>query len=64
VIDNGKRDSILAAQRATAKDVKGAFLVLAEKLKSSDGGTHFDAASQIELGQRFAAGMQKAIREK
>jgi len=61
VIDNGKRDSILAAQRATAKDVKGAFLVLAEKLKSSDGGTHFDAASQIELGQRFAAGMQKAI---
>jgi len=61
VIDNGKRDSILAAQRATAKDVKGAFLVLAEKLKSSDGGTHFDAASQIELGQRFAVGMQKTI---
>lgn len=61
VFDNGKRDSIRTAQKATAKDVKGAFLVSAGELKTSDMGTHFDAASQIQLGERFAAGMKKAI---
>jgi len=38
---------VLAAQKATAKDVKGAFLVSAGELKTSDMGTHFDAPSQI-----------------
>jgi iduronate 2-sulfatase len=61
VYDNGKRDTIRTAQKATAKDVKGAFFVPADKLKTFDGGTHFDAASQIELGERFAAGMTKAL---
>ncbi|MBN9119584.1 MAG: hypothetical protein J0I06_10585 [Planctomycetes bacterium] len=61
VFDNGKRDTIRAAQKATAEKVKGAFFVSADKLKTSDMGTHFDAASQIELGERFAAGMAKAI---
>jgi hypothetical protein len=37
------------------------FLVSADKLKTFDGGTHFDAVSQIELGERFSAGMAKAI---
>jgi hypothetical protein len=41
--------------------VKGAFFVSADKLKTFDGGTHFVAVSQIELGERFAAGMAKAI---
>ena len=62
VYDNGKRDSVRDAQKATAKEVKGTFFVPADKLKTFDMGTHFDAASQIELGQRFAAGMAKAIR--
>lgn len=64
VYDNGKRDSVRAAQKATAADVKGAFFVVAEKLKTFDMGTHFDAASQIELGQRFATGIAKAIGSK
>ena len=62
VYDNGKRDSVREAQKATAKEMKGTFSVGADKLKTFDMGTHFDAASQIELGQRFAAGMAKAIR--
>lgn len=61
VYDNGKRDTIRAAQKATAEKVKGVFFVPADGLKTFDGGTHFDAASQIELGERFAAGMAKAI---
>ncbi|MBM3981299.1 MAG: sialate O-acetylesterase [Planctomycetes bacterium] len=61
VFDNGKRDTVRAAQKATAEKVKGVFFVPADKLKTFDGGTHFDAASQIELGERFAAGMAKAV---
>jgi iduronate 2-sulfatase len=61
VFDNGKRDTIRAAQKATAEKVKGAFFVASDKLKTFDGGTHFDAASQIELGERFATGMTKAL---
>jgi iduronate 2-sulfatase len=61
VYDNGKRDTIRAAQKATAEKVKGAYLAPADKLKTSDMGTHFDAASQIELGDRLAAGMAKAL---
>lgn len=61
VFDNGKRDSVRAAQKAAAEKVKGAFFVPADKLKTFDGGTHFDAASQIELGERFAAGMAKSL---
>jgi hypothetical protein len=61
VFDNGKRDAVRTAQKATADKVKAVFFVPADKLKTFDGGTHFDAASQIELGARFAAGMAKAI---
>lgn len=61
LFDNGKRDTIRAAQKATAETVKGVFFVPADKLKTSDMGTHFDAASQIEIGRRFAAGMVKAL---
>lgn len=64
VIDNGKRDAVRAAQKATAEKVPGAFLVSAAGLTSSDGGTHFDAPSQIELGERFAAGMAAALDRK
>jgi hypothetical protein len=61
VFDDGKRNTVRAAQKATAEKVKGAFFVPAEKLKTFDGGTHFDAASEIELGERFAAEMAKAL---
>jgi iduronate 2-sulfatase len=61
VYDNGKRDAVRAAQKATSEKVKGVFFVPADDLKTFDGGTHFDAASQIELGERFATGMAKAI---
>lgn len=61
VYDNGKRDTVRAAQKATAEKVKGAFFVPADGLKTFDGGTHFDAASEIEFGERFATGMVKAL---
>jgi hypothetical protein len=40
---------------------KVVFCVPADKFKTFDGGTYFDAVSQIELGERFATGMAKAI---
>jgi iduronate 2-sulfatase len=61
VFDDGKRDSVRAAQKATAAAVEGVYFVPAAGLKTFDNGTHFDAASQIELGRRFADGMAKAI---
>jgi iduronate 2-sulfatase len=61
VFDNGKRDSVRVAQKATAEKVKGVFFVSADGLKTFDGGTHFDTVSQIELGERFAAGMKRAL---
>jgi iduronate 2-sulfatase len=61
VYDNGKRDTVRAAQKATAAAVRRTYLVPAKGLKTSDQGTHFDAASQIELGDRFAAGMVKTL---
>lgn len=61
VFDNGKRDTIRTAQKATAEQVKGVFFVPADGLKTSDMGTHFDAASQIELGERFAARLARVI---
>lgn len=38
VYDNGKRDTVRAAQKATAEKVKGVFLVPADGLKTFDGG--------------------------
>lgn len=54
VFDNGKRDSIRTAQRAAAAAIPGVRFVPATDLKTWDAGTHFDAASQLELGRRFA----------
>jgi iduronate 2-sulfatase len=61
VYDNGKRDSVRAAQKAAAANGKNVFFVPAGGLTTFGDGTHFDAASQIELGRRFAAGMAQAI---
>lgn len=57
VFDNGARDNVRAAQRATAKAVPKVAFASAEGLATSDKGTHFDAASQLQLGQRFAAAL-------
>ena len=59
VYDNGKRDSVRTAQQAVAKAVAGTYFASAKGLKTFDGGTHFDAASQIELGQRLAEPLLK-----
>ena len=59
VYDNGKRDRVRAGQRATAAALSNVKFASAENLKTSDNGTHFDAASQIELGQRLARALIK-----
>jgi hypothetical protein len=59
--DDGKRDKVRAALKATAGAVPHAFFVSVDGLKTSDKGTHFDAAGQIELGERYAAGMMKVL---
>lgn len=61
VYDNGHRDSVLTAQRAVAVSVANVGLAPANALKTSDNGTHFDTASQLTLGERFAAAMLKLM---
>lgn len=61
VYDNGKRDTVRAAQRATAKAVPHTAFASCDGLKTFDGGTHFDAAGQIELGRRMAEAMLKLL---
>jgi iduronate 2-sulfatase len=57
VYDNGKRNTVIAAQKAVAKAIPATAFVEADGLQTFDKGTHFDAASQIELGKRFAREM-------
>lgn len=54
VYDNGNRDAVRAAQAEVAQTVPHCALAPASGLTTSDGGTHFDAASQLKLGQRLA----------
>ena len=54
VFDNGKRDAVRKAQRAVAEKVAGVAFVSADGTETWDKGTHFDAASQLLLGERFA----------
>lgn len=54
VVDNGKRDKVRTAIQATAAAVDHVGLVTVEGLTTWDEGTHFNAASQLQLGQRFA----------
>lgn len=63
VFDNGKRDSVRAAQRAVAAAIPHTAFASAADLKTSDAGTHFDAASQITLGERFAAALLPLFNE-
>ena len=59
VYDNGKRNTVIAAQKAVAKAIPATAFVEADGLQTFDKGTHFDAASQIELGKRFAREMRR-----
>jgi iduronate 2-sulfatase len=61
VYDNGQRDTVRAAQRATARAVPHVAFASSDGLKTWDHGTHFDAASQLTLGARFAEAMVKLI---
>ena len=63
VADNGKRDAVRQAQRAVAQTVLHVGFVPADGLQTSDRGTHFDAASQLTLGERFAAAMLKLLKD-
>ena len=55
VFDNEKRDKVRAAIRLTTEEASLTELVSSEGTTTSDPGTHFDAKSQLLLGQRFAA---------
>ena len=57
VFDNGKRDAVRTAQKAAAKSIPHTAFAPAGGLKTWDHGTHFDAASQLTLGRRFAEAM-------
>jgi hypothetical protein len=59
VFDNGTRDEIRSAEKATARAVPNTYFVSSAGLTTLDGGTHFDAASQIELGKRLGGEMLK-----
>lgn len=54
VFDNGKRDNVRAAIGAVATSDERVGLVESHGLTTWDPGTHFDAASQLELGKRYA----------
>lgn len=57
VFDNGQRDSVRAAARRVATATSGIAFAPSAGLSTWDDGTHFDAASQLRLGRRFAKAM-------
>jgi len=61
VFDDGKRDNVLADQKVVVNLIPNTWLVESAGLETSDKGTHFNAKSQIELGQRFAKEMLKHL---
>jgi iduronate 2-sulfatase len=54
VFDNGKRDRVRTALQAIGNSGDLFGLVSADGTSTWDEGTHFDAASQLLLGQRYA----------
>ena len=57
VYDNHERDAVRAAEKQVAGDLAGCGFASAEGLETQDNGTHFNAASQIQLGKRMATAM-------
>jgi iduronate 2-sulfatase len=54
VFDDGHRDRVRAGQLAACETGKNMYFASAKGLTTSDKGTHFDTASQIEMGKRLA----------
>ena len=61
VFDNGKRDKVRAAIQAVAAESATVGLVSSQGTKTSDPGTHFDANSQLLLGERYSTAMRKLL---
>jgi hypothetical protein len=61
VYDNSQRAGIATAQLAVTKLVPNTAVVESKGLTTLDKGTHFDAKSQIELGNRFAREMLRQL---
>ncbi|MFG0263916.1 MAG: sulfatase-like hydrolase/transferase [Rhodopirellula sp. JB055] len=59
VFDNGKRDSVRAAIQAVAAGSSTVGLVSSDGTQTWDPGTHFDAPSQLLLGERYSAAMRE-----
>ena len=59
VFDNGKRDNVRAAIQSVAAQSPTVGLVSSQGTKTSDPGTHFDANSQLLLGERYATAILK-----
>ncbi len=59
VFDNGKRDNVRAAIQAVAAASSTVGLVSSEGTTTWDPGTHFDARSQLLLGERYAVAMSE-----
>ncbi len=59
VFDNGKRDQVRAAIRLTTEKDPLCALVSSQGTTTWDPGTHFDAKSQLLLGQRYAEAILK-----
>ncbi|MCR9197376.1 MAG: sialate O-acetylesterase [Planctomycetaceae bacterium] len=58
VFDNGKRDSVRTATQEVAAADSTVGFVSAKDTTTWDSGTHFDARSQLLLGERYARQMQ------
>lgn len=63
VYDNGKRDRVREAQKKVAGAVPHVAFASAADLKTWDNGTHFDAPSQLTLGERFGAAMLTLLKK-
>jgi len=62
VFDDHKRDVVRAGQKTAAESVSNAAFATSQGLKTAEG-IHFIAASQIELGNRFALAMIKLCKQ-
>ena len=60
---NPAYQKIIAAQKAVAESVPATAVASSEGLKTLDKHVHFDTASQIELGKRFAAELMKLAKQ-
>ncbi len=64
VFDNGRRDTVRAAQRGVGSSMANVEVAPARGLTTWDEGTHLDAQSQWQLGQRFATALSKCSNPK